>query len=113
MEGLFKFTLSENLDFKKMGVDSLYNLRYINVIRDSINPLIDRLQQKYNDIIEINLDAFKKIKLSRIDMTVVQKNVPFPVIVPTFLLLTTDNLIDYGKKIETPVGSLVSLKLMH
>ena len=95
---------------KEMGVAGLYNQNKVNVISDSLNPFIDRLQQKYNDIIEINLAAFEGIKLSRIDLAVVQKNLPFPVIVPAFPILTTDHLIDYGKKMKTPAGSLVSLK---
>ncbi|MBN2011870.1 peptidylprolyl isomerase [candidate division KSB1 bacterium] len=73
---------------------------YINVIENVLNPYIDSLQTKYADTIEIDTDAFEKIKLTHIDMFVLQKNVPFEVIVPLFPLLTTDNRLDYGRKMN-------------
>jgi hypothetical protein len=91
----------KSLILEEMDVDSLYYSNYTIVIKKYLNPLINRLQQKYSDVVEINFDEFEKIKLSRIDMVVVQKKVPFPIIVPAFPLLTTDNLLDYGKKMET------------
>ena len=33
-------------------------------------------------------------------MIVMQKNVPFPVIVPSFPQVTTDSKLDYGKRIK-------------
>jgi hypothetical protein len=33
-------------------------------------------------------------------MTAIQKNVPFPLIVPSFPQLTTNNKLDYGKKLQ-------------
>jgi hypothetical protein len=71
---------------------------FMDVITENLNPYIDSLQTKYNDVIEIDSDAFEKIKLTRIDMFVIQRNAPFPVIVPSFPLLTTDNRMDYGRK---------------
>jgi hypothetical protein len=91
----------KSLILKEMHVDSVYYSNYKFLITNYLNPLVNRLQQKYSDVIEINFDEFENIKLSRIDMVAVQKNVPFPVIVPAFPLITTDNLLDYGKKIET------------
>lgn len=73
---------------------------YMDLITQNLNPYIDSLQAKYNNVIEIDTDAFEKIKLTRIDMFVIQRNVPFPVIVPSFPLLTTDNRLDYGRKIK-------------
>ncbi|MBC8184041.1 hypothetical protein H8E88_23350 [candidate division KSB1 bacterium] len=72
---------------------------YIKVIKEYLDDYVDSLQVVYNDKIEINTDEFEKIKLTNIDMFVVQKNVPFPIMMPGFPLLTTDNKLDYGKKV--------------
>ncbi|MCI0513790.1 hypothetical protein L0128_11295 [candidate division KSB1 bacterium] len=70
----------------------------ISLIEQHLNPYIDQLQQKYSPVIEIDTDEFEKIKLTRIDMFAMQQNVPFPVLVPGFPQLTTDNKLDYGRK---------------
>ena len=70
------------------------------VIEDYLNPYVQELQKKYNDIIEINMDNFEDIKLTSIDMFVIQRNVPFPVVVPSFPKLTTHDKLDYGKKMQ-------------
>lgn len=74
---------------------------YLDLIELYLNTYVDSLQKKYNDIIEIDTDAFEQIKLTRIDLFVLQKNVPFPIIVPSFPLITTHNKLDYGRKMET------------
>ena len=71
---------------------------YINVIEKYLNPHIDSLHTIYKDKIELDIDQFEKIELTNIDMFAWQKNVPFPVIVPGFPLLTTDHQLDYVKK---------------
>ena len=71
------------------------------VIHQYLNSYMDSLQAKYSAQIEIDTDRFEKIPLTRVDMFVLQKNVPFPIIVPSFPLLTTDHLLDYGRKMET------------
>ena len=71
---------------------------YLEIIDLYLNAYVDSLQKKYDDIIEIDTDKFEKIKLTRIDLFVLQKNMPFPIIVPGFPLITTDNKLDYGKK---------------
>ncbi|MBN1155198.1 hypothetical protein JXB12_09805 [candidate division KSB1 bacterium] len=73
---------------------------YLATIEHYLNPYVDSLQIKYHDVIGINTDLFENINLTNIDMFVVQRNVPFPVIVPGFPLLTTDNTLDYGRKIS-------------
>jgi len=73
---------------------------FIDVITENLNPYIDSLQVKYNDVIEIDTDEFEKIKLTRIDMFVIQRDAPFPLIVPSFPLLTTDSRLDYGRKMK-------------
>jgi len=84
----------------RIGQDNAFHKNYLSVINTHLNSYIDSLQQKYSSIIEINVDEFNKIELTRIDMMVTQKDVPFPVVVPSFPLLTTDNRLDYGQKMR-------------
>lgn len=70
------------------------------ILQEYLNPYLAELRRKYQDQIEINTDAFEKIKLTRIDMFVLQKNVPFPVVVPAFPVLTTHDRLDYGRKMQ-------------
>ena len=65
-----------------------------------MNPKIDSLQQAYSNDIEINMDAFEKIKLTSTDMMVIQRGVPYPILVPSFPIVTSDNRLDYGKSIN-------------
>ena len=62
-----------------------------------MNPKIDSLQERYSDKIQINMDAFEKIKLTQTDMMVIQRGVPYPIMVPSFPVLTSDNKLNYGK----------------
>ena len=65
-----------------------------------MNPKIDSLQESYSNDIEINMDAFEKIKLTSTDMMVIQRGVPYPILVPSFPIVTSDNRLDYGKSIN-------------
>ena len=76
------------------------SLNTLIMIRDYLNPYIDQLQEKYNDQIQVNVEQFNKIRLTRTDMIVMQTNVPFPVMVPGFPQITTDSKLDYGKRIK-------------
>jgi len=80
--------------------DSLTEMNYIPLIEDYLNPRVDSLQAKYSDIIDVDVEEFNEIKLTRIDMSVTQKNVPFVKIVPSFPLVTTDNKLDYGSRMK-------------
>lgn len=71
-----------------------------NVVKDFFTPYIEKLQKKYSDQIEVNIDAFVKLKLTRIDMFALEKNVPYPIIVPAFPNITVDYHLDYGKKMD-------------
>ena len=62
-----------------------------------MNPKIDSLQESYSDKIQINMDAFEKIKLTHTDMMVIQRGVPYPIVVPSFPIITSDNKLNYGK----------------
>lgn len=83
---------------KTIVTDSATDMNYLWVIERYLNAHVDSLQKKYSDIIEFDIDEYEKIKLTRIDMSVKQENVPFPIIVPSFPLVTTDNVLEYGKK---------------
>lgn len=74
---------------------------YMKVISGYLNNYVDSLQTKYHNQIEIDTDKFEKIQLTRIDLFALQKNVPFPIVVPSFPLITTDHQLNYGKKMVT------------
>tara|TARA_Y100000031_G_C8067871_1_gene313688 strand:- start:305 stop:511 length:207 start_codon:yes stop_codon:yes gene_type:complete len=63
-----------------------------------MNPVIDSLQVVYSKQIKINMDAFESIELTATDMMVTQRGVPFPTVVPSFPIITTDSRLDYGSK---------------
>lgn len=69
-------------------------------VKRYMNPYIDSLQIKYTDRIEINMDAFEKIRLTHIDMYVTQRQMPYQTVVPSFPTVTTDNRLDYGRLME-------------
>jgi len=80
--------------------DTLTEMNYIPLIEDHLNPRVDSLQKKYSDQIAVDVEEFNNIRLTRIDMSVTQKNVPFPKMVPSFPLITTDNKLDYGSRMN-------------
>ena len=65
-----------------------------------LNPYIDSLQNKYSDKIRVNVEEFNKYHPTRVDMITLKKNVPYPVMVPAFPQITTDNKLDYGNRME-------------
>jgi len=69
-----------------------------NFVINNLDPHMKTLRDVYQDQIFINTDAFEKLKLTSVDMFVIQRNMPFPVIVPEFPQLTTHNKLDYGAK---------------
>ncbi len=85
--------------------DTVTEMAYIPLIENYLNPMVDSLQIKYSDYIQVDVEAFNDIKLTRIDMSVTQKNVPFAKVVPSFPIITTDNRLDYGSKMENPPES--------
>ena len=81
------------------GVLENFEKDYMQILEKTMNPVIDSLQAKYSDVIEINTDALEEIKLTHIDMLALYNNQPYPVVVPSFPILTTDVWLDYGKKL--------------
>jgi hypothetical protein len=59
---------------------------------------VDSLQEAYGDRVEIDVETFNSLTLTRVSAFVIQKDVPFPVYVPSFPILTTDHTLDYGRK---------------
>lgn len=86
----------QNEYLKSIISTPLDSLNTIRIIEDHLNSYIDQLQGKYSDKIMVNVEEFNNIKLTRIDMIVLQQNAPFPVVVPGFPQVTTDNRLDYG-----------------
>jgi hypothetical protein len=73
---------------------------YQSVLKSDLDPYFLSLIATFGKEIFIDTDAFENIKLTRTDMFVTQKNVPFPIIVPNFPVLTTHHLLDYGNKMQ-------------
>lgn len=95
---LFLFQLNSYL--KSLGKQENFNKDYMQIIAADLNPYVERLQAKYAGQIEINTAAFEKIRLTTIDMLVIQRNMPFPVVVPGFPVITTAHQLDYGRKMQ-------------
>jgi hypothetical protein len=72
----------------------------IEVIEKYLNSYIEKLLKDYSPQIEMNMEEFNKIILTRIDMFAIQSQVPYPVYVPAFPQLTNYNRLDYGKKMN-------------
>lgn len=82
-----------------LGLLDVFEKEYLPIIEKELNPLVDELQSKYSGNIEINTDLLESIQLSRIDLFALYEDQPYPMVVPPFPLLTTDHLIDYGRKL--------------
>jgi len=88
-------------EFLKKTIPHLSDsLNTYSVIQDYLNPYIDSLQKKYSDKIEVNVEEFNKIKLTRIDVIAIEQHVPYPIMVPSFPQITTDHDLDYGKPMK-------------
>jgi len=95
---LFLYQQHEYL--KALGKQHAFNKDFMKVISEDLNPYVERLQQKYHALIEINTAALAKTPMTRIDMVVTQSGVPFPVVVPAFPLITTHHQLDYGRTMQ-------------
>lgn len=89
---------------KQQGQLDAYRQDPLPVIEQVLDPYLAELKKAYNDQIEINTDVFERIKLTRVDMMVLRRNVPFPILVPGFPMLTTAHRLDYGRKMQTKPG---------
>ena len=66
------------------------------IINQYLQPLIDSLQIKYSDIIEIDMKLFEELEMTSIPAFATRTNMPYPSLVPSFPMLTADHKIDYG-----------------
>ena len=64
------------------------------LIETDINKYIDSLQEKYSSIIQINFDLLDNINLTHIDLYAYKIGVPYPYVVPSFPILTS-NCVDH------------------
>ena len=96
----YKSIIRRNQLLNRSDFDSTPDKSYLKIINESLNPFVNSLQEKYSDSVLINFEEFDKLRLTSIDMFAISENVPYPVIVPDFPLLTTDHNIDYGKSLE-------------
>ncbi|HPG38896.1 MAG TPA: hypothetical protein PLP19_08570 [bacterium] len=80
--------------------DSSIKSSPLQLVEQFLNPYIDSLQIKYNDQIEINLQAFEKINLTQIHMAVFQEKMPYTQVVPEFPVITSNFRLDYGIKMN-------------
>lgn len=87
-----------NLYLRSKGQETDLSRLDTAAIEKHLNPYIRELQQKYSHLIEVDTDRFAQTKLTRIDMLVLQRGSPYPVVVPMFPLLTTLHPLDYGRK---------------
>ena len=72
-----------------------------DLIKNILTPKSNLLFKKYSDQIVVDVDMFNDIKLSRIDMVVINVNQPYQLLVPLFPKLTTKNDLNYGIKKPT------------
>ena len=69
-------------------------------VLDFYNPIIDSLQLVYSEQTYINTKALEELNLTSTDMMVTQKGLPYPIVVPSFPIITTDDRLDYGSKLD-------------
>ena len=79
-------------------MDSSIKSNSLQLIQTYLDPVVDSLQAKYSEFIEIDIDIFENVELTRIDMLVYQDNLPYPIKIPSFPMLTTDHILDYGAR---------------
>ena len=101
----------EVMSEEQLWLDSFKAFQYSSLLKNKMNEetetyialreTIDELQQKYNDVIEIDMELFEAIELSKVDMFVTQSNVPYPIVVPNFPSYTDDSYLNFGKKMNT------------
>ena len=72
-----------------------------DLIKNILTPKSNLLFKKYSDQIVVDVDMFNDIKLSSIDMVVINVNQPYQLLVPLFPKLTTKNDLNYGIKKPT------------
>ena len=82
---------------QEVAADSIGRTLAMNKYFDDV---ILNLQQKYNKEIEIDLDGLSEINITRVNLFAYQQNVPYPVVVPSFPILTSKYQLEYGRTMK-------------
>jgi len=72
----------------------------MKIVTNYLTPYVTSLQKKYDDDIVINIQEFEKIELTNIDLIALRPDQPYPIVTPSFPLLTNNHRLDYGKMIQ-------------
>ncbi len=87
----FLDSVHENRDFAK---------NYHEILDETLNPYINKLQEKYYKKVKLDFKTFEDISLSSIDLLVMHQDQPYKYVVPLFPIITNDHLIEYVDKIH-------------
>jgi len=94
------FLFQQNRYLESIGKRAAFGKDYTTIVEKDLAPYVDSLQAKYSGRIEINAAAIDRIQLTHVDMLVMQRNVPFPIVVPAFPVITMDHALDYGRNLK-------------
>jgi hypothetical protein len=86
--------------YKYLESYDIAGMDQLQIVSDVMTPYVSRLKKKYNDDIKINIEEFEKIELTTIDLIALRPDQPFPIVTPSFPLLTTNHRLDYGAKMQ-------------
>jgi len=70
----------------------------MNEIFSIMNPIVENLQKKFADEIELNIEELDKIDLTNINLEVIQPSEAYPKVVPGFPVVTDLHSLNYGNK---------------
>ena len=94
------FVFYRNAILQENGINSDVKGNVLQDIVSTMNPIVEELQKKYADQIELNYDALKDLELTRINMEVVQPKEAFPKVVPGFPVVTDLHDLNYAKPMK-------------
>jgi hypothetical protein len=92
--------LSVHQKYQYLQSVNISEMDQIKIVDTYMTPYVNTLQQKYNNDIKINVEEFENIELTNIDLIALKPDQPFPVVTPSFPLLTTNHRLDYGQKMQ-------------
>ena len=87
----------EKIINENQNLSKTYNTEY-EIIKNILDKELENLFIQNSDKISIDVQMFNDIKLSNIDMLVINTNQPYQLTVPPFPRLTIKNNLDYGTK---------------
>jgi hypothetical protein len=81
----------------KKGFKGVIGKDYFEVFDNYLNPYLDTLKAKYNEVVRYNPDLLKEIELTRIPMVMHHSGGPYTQVVPPFPLLTNAVKTNYQR----------------